>query len=130
MNFQPAKLLWAVWALFLVTPLWAQKSAPSQVSKSVTESCRNATFRTVPALPYRIGDSIPFSIVIGLKNFDFDQNTQVVVTPEVHYRNKVVALQPMRFKALANRDLNPELWEDTVMATLVRRGDNLSLIHI
>lgn len=125
MNFQPAKLLWAVWALFLVTPLWAQKSAPSQVSKTVTESCRNATFRTVPALPYRIGDSIPFSIVIGLKNFDFDQNTQVVVTPEVHYRNKVVALQPMRFKALANRDLNPELWEDTVMATLVRRGENL-----
>ncbi|MFZ4630846.1 MAG: tetratricopeptide repeat protein [Bacteroidia bacterium] len=125
MNFQPAKLLWAVWALTMVTPLWAQKTAPLQVSKSVTESCRNASFRTVPALPFRVGDSIPFSIVIGLKNFDFDQNTQVVVTPEVHYRNKAVALQPMRFKALANRNLNPELWEDTVMAGLARRGENL-----
>jgi len=101
----------------------AQKNAKQLVSEAVIAACRNAEYKTIPELPFRIGDSIPFLISVKFKTFPFDKNTQLVITPEVHFRNKIVPLKTMRFKAVVKPNQYPALNEDSVMASLSRKGN-------
>lgn len=101
----------------------AQKTINPQVSASVIAACRNAQYKTIPELPVRIGDSIPFSIQVKFKTFPFEKNTQVIISPEVHLRHKIIPLKTMRFKAVIKPNSAPELNEDSVMASLTRKGN-------
>ena len=111
-------------ALFChVHPGFGGTKVKATVSNAVKEACQNAIFKTVPELPQRVGDSIPFKIQIQFRNYPFQKNTQLVISPEVHYNKKIVSLQTMRFLALPNESqINSEEYEEGT-ALLTRRGN-------
>ncbi len=106
-----------------VHPGYGGTKTKATVSNAVKEACQNAIIKTVPELPHRVGDSIPFKIQIQFRNYPFQKNTQLVISPEVHYNKKIVALQTMRFLAVPNEtQINPTEYEEGT-ALLTRRGN-------
>jgi tetratricopeptide (TPR) repeat protein len=118
--FRPFCLSLAFFCFF--HPGFGAGDSKATVSKAVKETCQNAIIETVPELPQRVGDSIPFKIQIQFRNFPFQKITDLVIGPEVHYGKKVVSLQAMRFRAVPNAgQRNPEEYDDGT-ALLTRNG--------
>jgi len=130
MALRPLSTLWILLFLlcadflFFAPPSLSQTQPTVSVSKAVILTCQNAVYKTIPELPIRIGDSIPFTIQIKFKNFPFEQNTQIIIAPEIHLSNKIIPLKTMRFKAIVKPTLEGALAQDTVMATLARKSAN------
>jgi len=97
----------------------------AQVSKNVIRTCQNLRFSTERGLPIKIGDSIPFKILVEFPNYPFSSNTQLIICPEIHFEKTLIPLKPMRFKAIEDPEDVPSLVQDTMMALLSRRGDYL-----
>lgn len=119
-----------IWLFCLVAGIITFTSAqlgasqpPKSVSKAVVETCQNAIFKTIPERPFRIGDSIPFKIQIQFRNFPYQKNTQLVISPEVHFQKRIIPLATMRFLAVTDAKKPLENPEQESMALLTRRGD-------
>jgi len=124
MKYTRILLFWlATGLLFFQSPTQSVSQPAKTVSKAVIETCQNAIFKTVPERPFRIGDNIPFKIQIQFRNFPYQKNTQIIISPEVHFQKRILPLATMRFLAVTDAQSIPENTEEETMALLTRRGD-------
>jgi tetratricopeptide (TPR) repeat protein len=124
MKFTRIHCFWlSVGLACFLTPKFGITQPNKSVSKAVIETCQNSIFKTIPERPFRIGDSIPFRIQIQFRNFPYQKNTQLIISPEVHFEKRVVPLATMRFLAVTDERSVSEIPDQENMALLTRRGD-------
>jgi len=95
------------------------------ISKNLISLCKKLQFSTLPEVPVKIGDSIPFKIYIEFPCYSYHKNTQIIIIPEIHFNNKIIALKTMRFKAVPRPKENKDLKNDSVFALLSPKGYTL-----